>query len=181
MKISVAAAAFVGVTLLVGGQAAYSLVGDELTDTPSVTDPTVTEEPEVDEPEVEDPETDTPETDEPEVEEPETEEPESESETGGPEAAAAHREAMAAWKDCVDAAVEAAPEATEPIDVLTLCGTKPHPPGKANGWDGEKVSKSAQKKVDRAAGVAKEPKEKSAKPEKAAKAPKAKKGKGHQR
>jgi hypothetical protein len=178
MKISVAAAAFVGVTLLVGGQAAFSLVGDELTDTPVVTDP-VTEEPEVEEPEVEDPETDVPETDEPEVEEPETEVPESEA--GGPEAAAAHREAMAAWKVCVDAAVDAAPEATEPVDVLALCGTKPHPPGKANGWDGEKVSKSAQKKVDRAAGVAKEPKEKPAKPEKAAKAPKAKKGKGHQR
>lgn len=161
MKISVAAAAFVGVTLLVGGQAAYSLAGDELNDTPVVTDPTVTE----------------PEVEEPEVEEPETEEPDSEK-PGGSEAAAEHREAMAAWKDCVDAAVEAAPEAAEPIDVLALCGTKPHPPGKANGWDGEKVSKNAQKKVDKAAGVEKEHK---AKPEKAAKAPKSKKGKGHQR
>jgi len=169
MKISVAAAAFVGVTLLVGGQAAYNLAGDELTDPPVVVADPTTDEPEVEEPEVE----------EPEVEEPEVEEPETDDEgeqPGGPEAAAEHREAMVAWKVCVDGAVDAAPEATEPIDVLTLCGTKPHPPGKANGWDGEKVSKGAQKKVDRAAGIAKEPK-RSAKPEKAEKA----KGKGHQR
>lgn len=175
MKISVAAAALCGVTLLVGGQAAYSLVGDETTaDDPVVTQPEV-EEPETEEPEVEEPETEVPETDEPEVEEPEADEPETDK-PGGPEAAAAHREAMAAWKDCVDVAVEAAPTSEEAIDVLSLCGTKPAPPGKANGWDGEKVSKSAQKKVDKAAGVEQE----HGKPEKAEMAPKVKKGKGHQ-
>jgi len=164
MKLTLGAATFAATTLLMGGGFAYSLAADEPTDDTVVVEPT-TDEPVTDVPEVEEPE-----GDDVEAEEPETEEPEADGRPGGEEAAVEHREAMAAWKDCVAAAVEAAPTATEAIDVLTLCGTKPHPPGKANGWDGEKVSKNAQKKVDKAAGVEKE----HGKPDKEAK------GKAHQ-
>ncbi|HET7690140.1 MAG TPA: hypothetical protein VFK41_07175 [Nocardioidaceae bacterium] len=200
MKLSLGAATFVATTLLMGGGVAYSLVADEPTDDVVVTEPT-TDEPTTDLPEVEEPEgvdvDGDVEGEEPEGGEPEGDDVEGDEKPGGAEAAAEHREAMAAWKDCVDAAVEAAGATEEPVteepvteepvteepvtDVLTLCGTKPAPPGKALGWDGEKVSKSAQKKVDKAADRASGDHGKPEKEPKAEKAPKAKKGKGHQR
>ena len=194
MKLRLGAATFVATTLLMGGGVAYSLVAEEPTDDVVVTEPTTdeptTDVPEVEEPEGDDVEGDDVEGDDVEGEEPEADDVEGDEKPGGEEAAAEHREAMAAWKDCVDAAVEAASAtqestteepATEPVDVLTLCGTKPAPPGKALGWDGEKVSKSAQKKVDRAAAKASGEHGKPDQEPKAEKAPKSKKGKGHQR
>jgi hypothetical protein len=201
MKLRLGAATFVATTLLMGGGVAYSLVADEPADDVVVTEPTTdeptTDLPEVEEPEGDDVEGDEPEGDDVEGDEPEGDESEGDEKPGGEEAAAEHREAMAAWKDCVDAAVEAAGSTEEPvteepadetveepaegIDVLALCGTKPHPPGKALGWDGEKVSKSAQKKVDKAADRAAGEHGKPVKEPKSEKAPKEKKGKGHKR
>lgn len=178
MQLRLGAATFVATTLMMGGGVAYSLTAEEPTDDVVVTEPT-TDEPTTDVPEVEEPEGEEPEGD---VEGDETE---GDEKPGGEEAAAEHRQAMADWKDCVDAAVEAAgvptEDSTEGTDVLTLCGTKPAPPGKAVGWDGEKVSKNAQKKVDKAADRAAAEHGKPEKEPKAEKAPKAKKGKAHNR
>jgi len=172
MKLSIATVALAGVAALAAGPAAYTMVADEATDA-TVTD-VVTETPVVPDDTADDATEDaTEDADEPAEEAERAEEgtDETDEAPGGPEAAAEHREAMALWKDCVSAAAAAAPTAEEPVDVLALCGTKPHPPGKATGWDGAQVSKNAQKKVDHAVDKAAKVAEKAAKTNK---------GKGHQ-